>query len=125
MTRRLVAIAVTITLAACAPAPKAARPAAPDSTPPAGAAIATAPTGASVAAAFRCADSTQIFALFRTDSTGRAEVALAIGDDRLHLPQLVSASGARYGDSSTTFWNKGDEADFTRGGKQVSCRVEK
>lgn len=122
MIRRLFPIAF---LAACAPAPKADQAATPDSAQPAAAAPTTAATGASVAAAFRCADSTQIFALFRTDSAGKAEVALAIGDERLHLPQVTSASGARYADSSATFWNKGDGAEFSRGGKQTSCQVEK
>lgn len=117
MTRHIIAVGL---LAACSPAPKAADapPAAP--TPP------TANGSASpVAAAFLCADSTQVFALFRSDSAGKSEVALAINEDRLHLPQLVSASGARYGDSSTTFWNKGDSATFTWRGNTTSCHVVK
>ena len=67
----------------------------------------------------------QVFALFRSVPGQPAEVALAIDDDRLHLPQLRSASGARYGDSTTTFWNKGDSATFTRRGTTTTCHVVK
>ena len=122
MTHRLLSLAL---LAACAPAPKADQAATVDSSAPVVEAAPAAPGGASVAAAFRCADSNRIFALFRNDSAGKAEVALAIGDERLHLPQVTSASGARYADSSITFWNKGDGAEFSRGGKQTTCQVEK
>lgn len=118
MTRPTIALAL---LAGCTPTPKAETATVTDSvTPPA--LLSAVPN---VAAAYRCNDSTQIFALFRADSTGKAEVALAMGDERLYLPQLVSASGARYGDSVTTFWNKGDTVTFTRGDKQLTCRVEK
>ena len=123
MPRRFVPLAIVSIVAACNPAQKADTAPTTDTTP--AAPVATAPTGASVAAAFRCTDSTQVFALFRADSAGKPEVALAIGDERLHLPQLVAASGARYGDSATTFWNKGDEAELTRAGKSVTCKVEK
>ncbi|MES2125570.1 MAG: MliC family protein [Gemmatimonadota bacterium] len=117
MSRRLLPI---LALLACSPAPKAA------DTPPAAPAPPTANGPASpVAAAFLCADSSQVFALFRADSAGHSEVALAVNDDRLHLPQEISASGARYGDSTTTFWNKGDSATFTWRGKTTTCHVVK
>ncbi|MEO5798329.1 MAG: MliC family protein [Gemmatimonadales bacterium] len=123
MTRRIALVVTSIAIAACTQAPKADQLAADTLKP---AAPTTAPAAApSVAAAFRCSDSLQLFALFRTDSVGKAEVALAVGDERLHLPQLMAASGARYGDSTTIFWNKGDSAAFTRGGKTVACHVEK
>ncbi|MES2305116.1 MAG: MliC family protein [Gemmatimonadota bacterium] len=123
MTRCSIVLTATIaiTAAACAPAPKADQVAA-DTLKPATAAT---PASPSVAAAFRCSDSSQVFALFRSDAAGKSEVALAVGDERLHLPQLVAASGARYGDSTTTFWNKGDSATFSRGGKALACHVEK
>jgi len=39
------------------------------------------------------------------------------------LPQVVSASGARYSDGSLTFWTKGDTATFERpGSAPVNCR---
>jgi membrane-bound inhibitor of C-type lysozyme len=78
-----------------------------------------------VAAAFTCDDSVSVLALFRNDSTGKAEVALVVGEERYHLPQLVSADGARYGDATTTFSTKGDAAEFTRAGKKIGCRVMK
>jgi membrane-bound inhibitor of C-type lysozyme len=90
----------------------------PDLTPLAPAATASATNHAAV---FTCADSLQIFALFTTDSAGHSTVALAINDDRLHLPQLRSADGARYGDSSAIFWNKGDSATFDWRGRSRRC----
>ncbi|MEP6589988.1 MAG: MliC family protein [Gemmatimonadota bacterium] len=123
MFRRFVPVFALLALLACSPAPKQA--AAPTEAPAAVVAPATANDSHVVAAAFLCADSTQIFALFRTGPGQASEVALAIDDDRLHLPQLVSASGARYADSSTTFWNKGDSATFTRGGTTTTCHVVK
>ncbi len=72
-------------------------------------------------ATFTCTDSTVIYAIFRTDSAGGSEVSLAIGDERLRLPQAISASGARYADSATVFWNKGNQATFEWGGITRQC----
>jgi membrane-bound inhibitor of C-type lysozyme len=103
-------------LAACAPKP-AAESANPDSvTPPT-----MAPPPGAAAAVFSCDDKSEIFALFATDSSGTGVVSLAIGDERVRLRQVASASGARYADSTTTFWNKGNEVTFERGGKTVTC----
>lgn len=78
-------------------------------------------TAANYPAVFTCNDSLQIFALFTTDSAGHSAVALAINDDRLHLPQLLSADGARYGDSTAIFWDKGDSATFDWRGTTRRC----
>jgi membrane-bound inhibitor of C-type lysozyme len=132
MIRRLLPL---LLLAACSPTPKAAETPA-DSIAAAAATAPTAPTqsphttqqaapaaGVGVAAAFTCDDSVSVLALFRNDSTGKAEVALVVNEDRYHLPQLVSADGAKYGDAKATFWTKGDAAEFTRAGKKIGCRV--
>jgi membrane-bound inhibitor of C-type lysozyme len=76
-------------------------------------------------ATFACDDSLTIYALFGSDSAGQGRVALAINDQRLHLPQLVAASGARYGDSTAIFWNKGDSATLDWQGKARKCGVVK
>lgn len=105
-------------LAACAP--KAAQDAAnPDS---AKEAMLAPPPGAA-AAVFNCSDpeKTEIFALFATDSSGTGVVSLAIGDERIRLRQVPAASGARYADSTATFWNKGNEVTLERGGKTLTC----
>ncbi|MBK9548583.1 MAG: MliC family protein [Gemmatimonadetes bacterium] len=39
----------------------------------------------------------------------------------MRLRQVPAASGARYADSTATFWNKGNEVTFERGGKTVTC----
>jgi membrane-bound inhibitor of C-type lysozyme len=41
-------------------------------------------------------------------------VHLEVGGRTYDLPQLISASGARYGNGGVTFWNKGREALFER-----------
>src|SRR5262249_42989413 len=51
--------------------------------------------GRMITAAFRCSDSSEVLAIFRTDSVS-GSVSLAIGDDRMLLPQVVSADGGRY-----------------------------
>jgi len=38
------------------------------------------------------------------------------------LPQVVSASGARYSNGPVTFWNKGREATFETNGRTQTCR---
>jgi len=133
MIRRLLPM---LLLAACSAAPKAAETPSDSATAAAATTTTTAlsphatqqaapAAGMGVAAAFTCDDSVSVLALFRNDSTGKAEVALVVNNDRYHLPQLVSADGARYGDASTTFWTKGDAAEFTRAGKKIGCRVMK
>lgn len=60
-----------------------------------------------------------------------SKVALVLSDGRtISLPQLVSASGARYGNEDETFvfWNKGDGAVITEGLQSdetySNCEVE-
>lgn len=109
-------------LAACgtAPGPAAGKP---DFTaaPP----LPTSERNRETPATFACDDSVTVYALFGSDSAGRGRVALAINDQRLHLPQLIAASGARYGDSTAIFWNKGDSASFEWQGKTRHCGVMK
>jgi membrane-bound inhibitor of C-type lysozyme len=117
------ALAVTLSLlAACGPTPKP-TPGKLDLTaaPP----VPVAERGREIPATFACDDSLTIYALFGSDSTGEGRAALAINDQRLHLPQLVAASGARYGDSTAIFWNKGDSATFDWQGKSRRCSVVK
>ncbi len=58
-----------------------------------------------------------------------SKVALELSDFRsLEYPQLISASGARYGseDESFIFWNKGDTAFITESGVETfsNCEIE-
>ncbi len=51
-------------------------------------------------------------------------VKLTLPDNRIIvLPIAISASGARYSDGETTFWNKGEEATIDIEGKTYFCRV--
>jgi uncharacterized membrane protein len=50
-------------------------------------------------------------------------ITLEMHEGPRRLPQVVSASGAKYSDGSLTFWTKGDTATFERqGGTPVHCR---
>ncbi len=56
---------------------------------------------------YACADGVTIEAVFDNDAQ---TVTVTLPDGTLELPQVVSASGARYSDGTTTFWTKGDGA---------------
>lgn len=49
-------------------------------------------------------------------------IVFSDGQERI-LPQSISASGARYTDGVTTFWNKGDEAFVEWQGREYTVRV--
>jgi len=50
-------------------------------------------------------------------------ITLYLQEGPRKLPQVVSASGARYSEGSLTFWTKGDTATFERpGSAPVNCR---
>lgn len=66
----------------------------------------TASARAPKAVPFKC-DTISLIAKF-----GKDNVTIMLPGRSVTLPQVVSASGARYSDGSTTFWNKGDEALF-------------
>lgn len=63
--------------------------------------------------AFRCQGGEQFVAVFEPDLDS---VVISMQRERIRLPQLQAASGARYGDGGTTFWSKGDEALLERPG---------
>jgi len=51
-------------------------------------------------------------------------VMLDVGGRELHLPQTISASGARYGDGDPEFWTRGArEARLTLNGQVFDCTV--
>jgi membrane-bound inhibitor of C-type lysozyme len=80
----------------------------------------SAPQG-TAAAVYTCDDKSEIFALFANDSSGTSVVSLAIAEARVRLRQVPSASGAKYADSTATFWNKGDTVTFEWGGTTRVC----
>lgn len=53
---------------------------------------------------------------------GAVRIVFSDGQERV-LPQVISASGARFSDGSLTFWNKGDEAFVTWDGEEYTVRV--
>jgi putative lipoprotein len=99
-----------LVLAACsssAPPPQEAA----TQTPPA------APAKPPIVARFDC-DTLALTATFHDD-----RVVIEVPEQRpLTLPHTVSASGARYGDGTDTFWNKGREATFEHRGHTETCR---
>ena len=69
-----------------------------------------------IEATFVCPDGTSIPAVF--DNVA-GNVTITLPDGELTLPQVISASGARYSDDTTTFWNKGNEATIEVDGTMV------
>jgi len=80
----------------------------------------SAPQG-TAAAVYTCDDKSEIFALFANDSSGTSVVSLAIAEARVRLRQVESASGAKYADSTATFWNKGDTVTLEWSGTTRTC----
>jgi putative lipoprotein len=93
-------------LAGCGSAPE------PDGPPAAGERITDTPP---IVARFDC----DTFALTATFHDGR--VTLDLPTRTMTLPQTPAASGARFGDAQTTFWNKGMEATLEIDGRSEHC----
>ena len=66
---------------------------------------------------YHCEDGRSIRADYRraTSKTKESVTVRIAGYPRITLPLAVSASGARFSDGFTTFWNKGSEASFYSG----------
>jgi len=76
-----------------------------------------APSKPPIVARFDC-DTLALTATFHED-----HVVIEVPEQRaLTLPHVVSASGARYSNGPTTFWNKGREATFEWHGRTQTCR---
>ena len=69
-----------------------------------------------IEATFVCPDGTSIDAAF---DNAAGTVTITLPDQVLTLPQVEAASGARYSNDTTTFWNKGDEAMVEVNGEAV------
>ncbi|WP_409310809.1 MliC family protein [Pectobacterium sp. B1J-3] len=48
-----------------------------------------------------------------------SQVSFLLDGERHNLPQVISASGARYSDGSYTFWSKGNHAFIQRGERVI------
>lgn len=74
----------------------------------------SAPT--TIQATFVCPDGPSIDAVF---DNAAGTVTITLPEQTLTLPQVISGSGARYSDETTTFWNKGNEATVEINGEVV------
>ena len=55
----------------------------------------------------------------------RDRVEIMLAGRTITLPNVISGSGARYSDGSTTFWNKGNEALFEMNGVSYKgCKTD-
>ncbi len=100
-----------------APAATAARKPAPE---PAAAPTEDVPEGVLLVHVWDCEDGTSLTMknLLRENA-----IVLDLHEGPRHLPQVVSASGAKYDDGSVSFWTKGGTAMFERKGSAVvNCR---
>ena len=94
------------------PAAQAARPSADSDVPP--------PEGVLRAYVWNCDGG---LTLNMKNLYREAAITLDLPEGPRRLPQVVSASGAKYSDGSLTFWTKGDTATLERqGSAPVQCR---
>ena len=77
----------------------------------------TRPVQTPIVARFQC-DGAMVTTTFYGD-----RVTLEMPNRNLTLPHVVAASGARYSDGISTFWNKGNEAMLELDGRSRSCRI--
>ena len=71
-------------------------------------------------AAFKC-DELEFIAKFPNND----KVEIMLAGRTITLPHVISGSGARYSDGSTTFWNKGNEALFEMNGVNYKgCKTD-
>jgi inhibitor of cysteine peptidase len=77
---------------------------------------------ADIAAVFLCPDGSLIRARFLLKDDA---VQLSLPGRRVTLKRALSASGARYEGGGVEFWNKGDDARVTEGGRDYTCRARK
>lgn len=107
------AAAATLLLTACRGPEPGTPPAVGDSAP---AAPAPQTSATPIAARFAC-DGVGVRVRFEAE-----RAIVTVGDRTLSLPQTPTASGARYADGSTVFWNTGQEATFALDGREYACR---
>ncbi|MEO1068940.1 MAG: MliC family protein, partial [Cyanobacteria bacterium J06638_6] len=102
----IVAVAlIGLAMAGCATTPDTS--VSDDTTTPDDAMVTDDPMATDKTVVFDCPDGETITAQF----TDTQEAIVTLPDqDPVTLPIAESASGARYSDGTTTFWNKGDEA---------------
>lgn len=72
--------------------------------------------------AFLCPDGSRIAARFLVKKDA---LQLSWPGRKVTLRRAVSASGARYVGGGVEFWNKGDDARVTEGGREYTCRARK
>lgn len=75
------------------------------------------PVQTPIVARFQC-DAEIVTATFYGD-----RVTLDLPKRNVTLPHVVAASGARYSDGISTFWNKGSDAMLELDGRSRSCRI--
>lgn len=77
------------------------------------------PDSATITARYRCVDGSIVTAVYRQQP---AEVTLSLAHGKtLTLPQVRSADGGRYAKGNSEFWNVGNDATLTLGGKATHC----
>jgi heat shock protein HslJ/membrane-bound inhibitor of C-type lysozyme len=64
---------------------------------------------------YDCQSGEYLLVTYKTAGKPERAVLEVTGKPKLVLPQVISASGARYSDGYTVLWNKGDEVTLTSG----------
>ena len=73
---------------------------------------------------YLCDDKTSLAATFDTpkDGPGSVKIIFSGSNEKIVLPQVLSADGGRYAAGDIEFWIKGSAATLTRAGKATSCK---
>ena len=74
---------------------------------------------------YLCDGNVHLTATFNTpkEGAGSVEIVFAGSNERIVLPQVLSADGGRYAAEGTEFWIKGSQATLTQRGKVTACKL--
>jgi membrane-bound inhibitor of C-type lysozyme len=86
--------------------------------------LAAIPMSQAVAEEYICDDNTRLDATFVVPKQGLGSVELIFlkSNERISLPQVISADGARYAGGVTEFWAKGSQATLRQAGNVTTCK---
>ena len=73
---------------------------------------------------YLCDDNMRLTATFNTpkEGAGSVEIVFAGSNERIVLPQVLSADGGRYAAGGIEFWIKGSLATLIQHGKVTTCK---
>lgn len=82
------------------------------------------PISNAIAEEYLCDDDTRLDVTFLVpkEGLGSVELTFLASNERVNLPQVMSADGARYAAGVTEFWAKGSQATLRQAGNVTTCK---